>query len=174
MTSTWPLGYEARGTVAATPRNLFEHLDDPHHLSSHMEQRSMPMMGTTMTLDTDALGGRAIGSVIRMRGRVLGLPLALDETVTEREPPVLKAWETNGEPRLLVIGRYRMGFRIAPAAGGSALAVFIVYALPARGLPRLLGRLLARSYARWCCERMLADAVAHFGKPASTGAGSTA
>lgn len=159
--------YEARGAVAAPPEILFEHLDDPHRLSSHMERRSMAMMGSTMVLDTDALGGRAVGSVIRMRGRMLGIPLALEETVTGREPPWSKAWETNGEPQLVVIGAYRMGFRIAPAPGGSQLAVFIAYTLPSRRWQRVLGRLFAGSYARWCCERMLADAVARF-KPGSS------
>lgn len=154
--------HEARGLVAAPPGILFDHLDDPHRLSSHMEERSMAMMGSTMALETDALGGRAVGSVIRMHGRMMGVPLALDETVTEREPPSFKAWQTNGEPRLLVIGAYRMGFRIAPAPGGSLLAVFIQYALPSGRWQRMLGRMFGSSYARWCCERMLADAVARF------------
>jgi len=162
MNPAYPHHDEATGTVAATPELLFEHLDDPHRLSSHMEKRSMAMMGSTMALDTDALGGRAVGSVIRMNGRMLAVPLALEETVTRREPPLLKAWDTNGEPRLLMIGAYRMGFRIAPAPPGSLLTVFIDYALPSAALPRLLGRLFAPAYARWCCRRMLADAAAHF------------
>lgn len=159
MNAAWPLQDEATGRVPAAPAELFAHLDDPHRLSSHMEQRSMRMMGTSMSISTDAQGGRSVGSVIRMHGRVLGIPLRLEETVTEREPPVRKAWETVGEPRLLVIGAYRMGFRIAPEGNGaSLLTVFIEYAWPQRGLPRLLARLLGAAYARWCCRRMLHDA----------------
>jgi hypothetical protein len=150
------------------PAVLFEPLDDPRHLSSHMERSSMAMLGTAMELATDALGGRAIGSVIRMRGRVLGLPLALDEVVTERVPPLLKAWETIGEPRLIVMGSYRLGFRIEPAGDAARLTVFIGYALPASRRLRPLARLLGPLYARWCCRRMLADATAFFARPAGS------
>ena len=34
--------------------------------------------------------------------------------MTEGDPPRSKVWGTVGEPALWVIGRYRMGFRIAP------------------------------------------------------------
>jgi hypothetical protein len=156
--TTYPLGFEAAGRVAGSPLAVFEHLDDPHRLSRHMEQRSMGMMGTSMTITTDARGGRAIGSVIRMEGRLLGIPLRLAEAVSEREPPTFKAWATLGEPHLLVIGAYRMGFRIAPEGDGSRLSVFIEYALPTSPLQRVSGMLLARFYARWCCGRMLRDA----------------
>jgi hypothetical protein len=162
VNTAYPLRFEAAGRVAGLPAAVFEHLDDPHRLSRHMEQRSMGMMGTSMSITTDAQGGRKVGSVIRMEGRVLGIALRLAEAVTEREPPVSKAWETLGEPQLLVIGAYRMGFRIGPAEGGSRLAVSIAYALPTRPLQRLAGMLLAALYARWCCRRMLRDAQAAF------------
>ncbi len=73
-------------------------------------------------------------------------------------------WETIGEPRLLVIGAYRMGFAISPHAPGSRLVVSIDYRLPASGIERVLGWLLGRVYAAWCTQRMVADARAAFGK----------
>lgn len=161
----YPFHHEARGAVAAAPAVLFEHLDDPLRLSSHMQERSMAMMGTSMRMETDARDGRALGSVIRMSGRVLGIPIGLEEVVTDRDPPRLKAWEIVGEPRLLVIGRYRMGFGIEAAGGGSQLTVFIDYELPASSRGRLLGRWFGPRYARWCCERMLADAQAAMAAP---------
>jgi hypothetical protein len=85
-----------------------------------------------------------------MTGRVLGMNLALDEVVTERTPPRRKVWETVGEPRLLVIGAYRMEFEITPEDGASRLVVFIDYRLPSRGWARGLGLLLGRAYAAWC------------------------
>lgn len=162
MTARFARHFEARGRVEAAPRTLFEHLDDPHRLSRHMEQSSMAMIGTRMTLSTDAQGGRAPGSVIAMEGRVLGMALALRETVTQREPPLLKAWETLGEPRLLVIGAYRMGFRIAADGDGSALTVFIDYNWPRSAAGRLAGALFGLAYARWCCRRMVRDAQQAF------------
>jgi hypothetical protein len=153
----YPLHEKASGLVAAPAQALFDHLDDPHRLSAHMERPSMAMLGTSMRVITDAQDGRAAGSVIRMDGRVLGIPLSLGEVVTERDPPTLKVWETLGEPRLLVIGAYRMGFRIAEADGDALLTIFIDYALPG-GKLRFAGKLLGRTYARWCCRRMLVDA----------------
>jgi hypothetical protein len=100
-----------------------------------------------------------------MSGRVLGVRLGLEEVVTEHAPPHRKVWETVGEPTLLVIGAYRMGFSIAPLGGGSRLVVFIDYARPGRGLARLLGALVGRYYAAWCTRRMAEDARAAFPGP---------
>ena len=150
--------------VAADPAKLFAHLDDPHRLASHMEKPSLMMAGATMQVTLDALEGRAVGSVIRMAGRVLGIQLALDEVITEREPPSRKVWQTLGEPRLLVIGAYRMGFTIAPHERGSRLLVFLDYRRPARGLARGLGWLFGRAYAAWCTQKMAGDAAAAFGR----------
>ena len=97
-----------------------------------MEKPSLMMAGATMRVETDALKGRAVGSVIRITGRVLGVNLTVDEVVTERVPPLHKTWETRGEPRLLVIGSYRMGFTISPQGDRSRLVVFIDYQLPPR------------------------------------------
>jgi hypothetical protein len=74
---------------------------------------------------------------------MLGIALSLDETVTVRQPPQHKSWETCGEPRLLVIGAYRMGLRIEAAGTGSLLTVSIDYDLPRAGAARLLAPLLA-------------------------------
>jgi hypothetical protein len=147
------------------PERLFTHLDDHRRLSSHMEKPSLMTAGASMRIDTDADHGQAVGSVIRMSGRVLGVRLGLEEVVTEHAPPQRKVWETVGEPTLLVIGAYRMGFSIEPFTGGSRLVVFIDYARPGRGLARLLGGLVGRYYAAWCTRRMAEDARAAFPGP---------
>lgn len=123
-----------------------------------------------MVVELDQQGGRAVGSHIRLEGRVLGIRLELDEVVTEYTPPSHKMWETVGAPRLLVIGPYRMGFTLVPDDLGPTgstseqvvLTVFIDYALPDRGVSRLLGRLFGSWYARWCTSRMVDDARAAF------------
>ena len=117
------------------------------------------MGGATMHVDTDALLGQAVGSVIRVSGRVFGVKLAVEEVVTDRVPPMHKTWETRGEPRLLVIGAYRMGFTISPHANDSRLAVFIDYMLPPDGLAHVLGLLFGKAYATWCTHRMVSDAA---------------
>lgn len=154
--------YQAHGLVNAAPHELFEALDDPRRLSRHMDERSVATMGGSMRSTTDARGRREIGSVTTMRGRVLGIRLELQQVVTDRDPPTSKTWETVGEPRLLMIGSYRMGFRIQPAVDGSKLVVYIEYDRPRGRLLRLLSALLGRTYAKWCCERMVAEACRAF------------
>lgn len=161
-TGDFPFHHHSDVEVPVAPDTLFAHLDDHRRLSSHMEKPSLMMAGATMHIDTDALKGQAVGSLIRLSGQVLGWRLAVDEVVTEHEPPTRKTWETRGEPRLLVIGAYRMGFRISARGQGSSLQVFIDYQWPQRGIGRWFGGRLARAYAAWCTQRMAHDAVAAF------------
>jgi hypothetical protein len=158
----YPFTESATTEVAAAPERLFEHLDDHARLAMHMERRSMMMMGGRMTYTFDEAKGRAVGSVIRMGGSFLGISLGVEEAVIERDPPRRKVWETIGHPRLLVIGAYRMGFEIEPRDDRSELRVFIDYSHPASPMGRVLGRLSAGAYARWCVRRMADDAVEHF------------
>lgn len=99
-----------------------------------------------MQVEFDADWGQSTGSWIRLSGKIL----VVEEVVTERTPPRRKVWETTGTPRLLVIGRYRMGFEIAPRGICSHVSGFIDYALPERRLAHWLGYLFGGYYARWC------------------------
>lgn len=159
----FPLHHRSEVLLAVDAAHLFAHLDDHRRLSSHMEKPSLMTAGASMRIETDDRNGQTVGSVIRMTGRVLGIRLSLEGVVTAYEPPQRKAWETVGEPRLLVIGGYRMGFESDPVPGGSRLVVFIDYRLPAKGLSLLLGRALGGAYAAWCTRRMAEDARAFFG-----------
>lgn len=128
------------GNVGASPDSLFEMLDDQTRLSAHMTKRSWKMGWGKMEILLDEQRGKAVGSHIVLRGRVFGIPIYLDEVVTLREPPVRKKWETVDQPRLLVIGPYRMGFTIMSAGPDVSLCVEIEYELPQAGFSRLLGR----------------------------------
>ena len=119
------------------------------------------MFGSKMKIEIDPEEGRAVGSKVRMSGEVLGMHMELEEVVVEREPPVRKAWKTL-DAKLLVIGNYRLGFEIEPKGLLSTVQVFIDYDLPATSPGRWLGRLFGHMYARWCTERMAADARRHF------------
>jgi hypothetical protein len=158
----WPSHAEFSGPVATGANALFAYLDDPARLSAHMGRRSWRMGGGRMDVSVDDGHGRAVGSHIVLEGRAFGLRLELDEVIVERKPPEAKSWETVGEPRLLVIGAYRMGFAIRPLGRGSMLRVFIDYASPGRGVSRWLGRIFGTAYARWCTRAMVTDAAAHF------------
>jgi hypothetical protein len=99
---------------------------------------------------------------VRMRGTIMGMALTLEEMVTERQPPVAKAWQTVNA-NLLVIGQYRLGFKLAPDSGGTKARIFIDYALPERPPAKWLGVLLGKSYARWCVKKMAQDALVVLG-----------
>lgn len=152
-------GHEEREVrIAASVEQVFALLDDPVALSAHMRRPSWRMAGAAVTVQSDPPPGHGVGTVIRMDGRVLGIPLHLEETVTEHAPPWRKTWATVGEPRLLVMGAYRMGFVLTQQRKTTLLRVWIDYALPTSPIGRLLGKLLAPFYARWCVRRMAEDA----------------
>ncbi len=144
--------YESDVLVKAEPEAVFAFIDDHERFSSHMNSSSWMMAGSRMQTSVDDQHGRAVGSHIRMAGRVLGKHLTLDEVVTVEDPPRRKAWETVGEPDLLVVGNYAMAVTVEPLAGASRVTVGIDYDLPRRR--RWLGRLLGGWYARWCVGQM--------------------
>lgn len=154
---------EASGPVAAPPAAVYAFLDDHANLSAHMRRSSGMMLGSAMTLIMEEDHARRVGSRFGFTGRILGIPVSVEEVVTGREPPVSKTWETTGEPHLWVIGRYAMGFELAPRQkAGTTLHVYIHYDLPAEGFGRLMGHVFSGVYARWCTRRMVADAQRHF------------
>ena len=147
--------YERDRFVAATPAEVFSFIDDHARFSSHMNESSWMMGGGSMSVELDEAKGQAVGSHIRLSGRVLGVRLYLDEVVTRRDPPTEKVWATVGAPRLLVIGEYEMGVEITPEAGGSRVKVFIDYQLPTGWTTYWLGRLFGRFYAKWCVDQTI-------------------
>jgi len=159
--AAFPKHKEIAVVLDTTPEEAFAYLDDFRKLSAHMEKPSMMMAGSSMTIETDGREGRAIGSKVRMHGKILGFTLALEEVVTEREPPYRKAWQTV-ESNLLVIGQYRLGFQLTRKLVNTEVRAFIDYSLPERGFSKWLGLLLGERYARWCIERMVQDAVKRF------------
>ena len=68
---SFPLYQHSEVLLAVGAACLFAHLDDHRRLASHMEKPSMMTAGASMRIDTDERHGQAVGSVIRMTGRVL-------------------------------------------------------------------------------------------------------
>ena len=64
---------EAVTIVDAAPEALFAHVDDHSRFSSHMNQSSWMMAGSRMAVELDSAQGRAVGSHIRLTGRLLGV-----------------------------------------------------------------------------------------------------
>lgn len=150
---------ESSGFVSEAPDRVFAMLDDHARLAAHMAKPSWRMGWATMQIITDPQRPRGVGAPIALRGRVFGLRLSVDEVITRYEPPSVKEWETTGEPRLLVIGRYRMAFLTSAEREGTALRVTIDYNRPVSAVSRLLAAFFGRMYARWCTRQMVSDAV---------------
>ena len=152
--------YESRVLIKAPAEDVFAYVDDPAHLSSHMDESSWMMGGGRMDISVDDGRGQRVGSHIRLSGKVFGVTLFLDEEVTRREPPRMKVWETVGNLRLLVIGHYRMGVEVEPQESNSLLRVYIDYDLPLTNA--WLGRLFGGIYAKWCVRQMIKGTRDHF------------
>lgn len=151
--------------VPAPQSEVFAFLDEHALLASHMGKRSLAMGGGSMFIEFDAARGKAVGSRLTLSGRAFGMRLHVAEEVTERLPPLRKTWRTIGEPTLLVIGRYQMGFAVEDLGQKSRLTVFIDYDRPRQAPERWLGWPLGRAYAKWCTRRMAGDAAKHFERP---------
>ena len=152
MHEAHPRRFEESVDVDAGAQDVFAFIDDHAQFSSHMMRPSWRMGGASMRVSMDDQGGRAVGSHIKMDARMLGVPLALDEIVTRRDPPFAKEWETVGAPRLVVVGPYHMGIEVEPRGERARLRVWIDYELPAKRA--WLGRLFGAPYARWCVRQM--------------------
>ncbi|MGC5225079.1 hypothetical protein ACPW96_21130 [Micromonospora sp. DT81.3] len=146
--------------IAGSLETVFAVVDDPMQISTHMSRRTWMMAGSTMTTQVDELGGHAVGSHIRMTGRVIGIPVGLDQAITLREPPLAKQWATQGTPKLIVIGPYAMAVELEPHGEATSMRVMLDYDLPAKN--RWLGRLFGRFYANWCVRQVVHDVSAHF------------
>ena len=157
----FPLHHESCVALNASIETAFAYLDDFGKLSAHMEKPSGMMMGSRMTIETDERGGRAVGSRVRMVGKMMGIRLSLVEIVTERNAPLAKTWQTV-DANLVVIAQYQLGFELIPTGTTCLARVFIDYALPEKAPARWLGGMFARMYARWCTGRMAADAQQYF------------
>jgi hypothetical protein len=160
----FPRHREVEALIASSAQDVFDFLDDPARLTGHMSKSSWMMGGGSMVLDLDAAGGQSVGSKMTLRGRAFGLDLYLEEIVIERSAPFRKVWQTIGAPRLWIIAQYRLGFEISALPEGCRVRVFIDYSLPASGLGRWLGSMFGSVYAKWCTDRMLGDARAHFAR----------
>ena len=159
---SFPLHDESAGLAHAPVEQVFAFLDDPKALSEHMGKSSMMMLGSRLSIDVDANGGRVIGSKVRMHGRMMGVRLSLEEVITERQVPAMKVWETIGTPKLLVIAHYRMGFELTRKGDSALVRVFIDFNLPTKPPRSWFGHWLGAEYARWCTRQMVIGATRHF------------
>lgn len=139
-------------TIRAPVEAVFAYLDDTRAIGKHMMSRSMPMMGGRMDYDFITPNPTGVGATYRGGGSVLGMRMEFTCEVSEWKKNERKVWRTVGTPRLLIIGPYEMGFTVADGTDATTVDVWISYELPRSIGGRVLGALLATSYARWCAR----------------------
>lgn len=152
--------YEETALIPVSADQLFAYIDDHRRFSSHMSESSWMMGGGRMDVSVDEGKGQKVGSHIRLSGTAFGIQMFLDEIVTRHEPPHIKAWETVGDLKLLVVGHYGMGIEIQPSGTAAQLRVYIDYLLPSTNA--WLGRLFGGMYAKWCVRKMIGGAQNEF------------
>ena len=154
--------HEESVLVPSTPDEIYTFADDHKNFASHMNKPSWMMGGASIETKVDEGKGQRVGSHIKMRGKVFGFNLFLDEVITKHSPPHLKEWETVGNINLLVIDHYKLGFKIISEAEHSKLTIYIDYNLPKSFFPQLLGLLFGSVYAKWCVRQMINGVDTHF------------
>ena len=150
--------------IGAPADRVFGWVDDIDNLGGHMVDRaSMPMMGSALSLTVVTPQRTGVGATYRYSGSVLGFSIDFSESVTTYVPGREKVWRTIGTPRLVIIDAYEMRALVEPlSATSSRLTISLTYTLPRAWARRMLGRLLARPYARWCLRSMCRDALHAF------------
>ena len=144
-------------TIAAATELVFAYVDDIRNLARHMsESRSMPMMGSKLTLEILSPETTGVGASYRYSGRMMGFVIDFSETVTRYIPGREKDWRTIGTPRLLIVDSYEMRVLVEPSAPvGSRLTIAFDYELPRAFFWHCVGRAFAPAYARWCLNSMV-------------------
>jgi hypothetical protein len=146
--------------IKASAESVFAYVDDIRNIGWHMTERSsMAMMGSRLELEIVSEQSTGLGATYRYSGTMMGLSLDFSESVTRYIPSREKIWHTIGEPRLLIISYYEMRLAVEPlTAASSRLTISIAYELPRSTFWRIVGRLLAGPYSRWCLRQMVGDA----------------
>src|SRR4029453_12123471 len=146
--------------IKASAESVFAYVDDIRNIGWHMTERSsMAMMGSRLELEIVSKQSTGLGATYRYSGTMMGLSLDFSESVTRYIPNREKIWHTIGEPRLLIISSYEMRLAVEPlSAASSRLTISIAYELPRSTFWRIVGRLLAGPYSRWCLRQMVGDA----------------
>lgn len=143
--------------IQAPPQKVFEQMDDFSKTGMHMEESSLMMMRSKLTLEQLSQNSTGVGASYRWHGKMLGLPIDFTEMVMKWEPPKHKVWETVGEAKIIIMSWYRMWFEIKPIEHGTLLKLFISYLPPQNWFFKIVSYLLAWLYCNWCLNNMLND-----------------
>ena len=143
--------------IHSTPDKVFAQMDDFSKTGMHMTESSMMMMGSKLKLEQLSPNATGIGASYHWYGKMMGMTMDFNETVTKWQAPQLKEWEIVGDAKMIIMSWYRMWFEITPAENGANAKISISYLPPKRLFYKILSFFFARWYCNWCLNNMLND-----------------
>lgn len=143
--------------IDSTQEKVFSQLDDFSKTGMHMSESSMMMMGSKLKLEQRSQNSSGSGATYRWYGKMMGMTIDFNETVTKWDPPKIKEWETIGDAKIIIMSWYRMWFEISPSGIGSLAKLSISYLPPKQIFYKILSFFFAKWYCNWCLNNMLSD-----------------
>ncbi len=144
--------------IRASPEKVFEFMDDVRNMGMHMSRDSRAMMGSHLDLEMLSENTSGPGASYRWKGKVMGMTIDFTMVVTKWIKDIERVWETIGEPKVIVIGKYSMFLKLAPADGSTMTTLGISYEKPKDFFGKVLEFFLGKWYCNWCLNNMLHDA----------------
>lgn len=147
--------------INASPKEVFDFMDDINNTGMHMTKTNPQMMGSKLNLEwlTDHKTG--LNTQYKWTGKVVGMKMKFTVVVTGWESGRSKTWETIGKAKMIVISWYRMYLELKQNDDGTTTAKLGILYTRSKSF---LGFLLGKRYSMWCVNSMLNDTQKHFNK----------
>ena len=143
--------------IHSTAEKVFDQIDNFSKTGMHMSESSMMMLGSKLKLVKLSPNASGVGAKYHWYGKMMGMTIDFNETVTKWQPYTLKEWETIGEAKIIIMAWYRMWFEISPIEKGILVKLSIIYLPPKQWFYKILSFFFARWYCNWCLNNMLHD-----------------
>ena len=141
----------------ASPKQVFDVMDDLGVTGAHMTTSSMMMMGSKLNLEFLTPFRKGLGTRYRWSGKMMGLKMDFTVEVTKWKDGIEKVWGTVGETKLIIYSGFEMSLNVAPEANQTKAELGISYQKPKSFVQRILCFLFADWYCNWCLRKMLND-----------------
>lgn len=142
----------------ASPKQVFDVMDDLGVTGAHMTTTPMMMMGSKLNLEFLTPFRKGLGTRYRWSGKMMGLKMDFTLEVTKWKDGIEKVWGTVGEPKLIIYSGFGMSLNVEPKANQTKADLAISYEKPKSFVERILCFFFADWYCNWCLKKMLNDA----------------
>lgn len=139
------------------PEKAFAYMDNIGNTGMHMTKSSMPMMGSKLELKQLSENATGLNSKFRWFGKMMGFTMDFTVVVTKWIKDKEKVWETIGEPKMIILGWYKMHLVLSPEGKNTKAELSLAYTKPTGLFFKFIAFFLAPFYANWCLNNMLQD-----------------